>query len=519
MKIQKSIIIVTFAAAIFRLVNLGYSDFLQDEVGAQNYLFGEQNPIEFLFSRSIGPGEFVISYIFNFFFYNRNPEFFVRLPFTIFGILIIPLVYFVVARFLNKKTALITSALFAFSGLFVAFSKIVQYQSVLIFLIILSLYFLSSHNIKLNYKFLAVSGILAGISVLFHYDALSYILPAFVFLTLKKDVKGILYFGVPTTFIIGLFYIPYILAPFFPQTLDYLLNYRIDSEFKFDSVYHSFRLLFFYHSKEFIFLLLFGLFGALFVSVKKFKNFSAFLLVLSLSFIIIRVFTPQHEPFLRYSSTFVFGIFCLSHIFNIYKKGNLNFLSFIEIWFLFAFITYGIFFTKPLTHIYSFLIPGFILSAHYFSFLLEKHKYAVLTVFFIAFVSAVSYNHQAFIETKTRFPWVNERYILGFMIPQGENMVNIAESLGIGFGFPYNRGWRQIQNTTLEFKNKMNIVSYNTNERSRIAKYYMQHLKNEPANPDIYIYVVDPYSLDNSKPENAGVLLQKNDYIIYDLSK
>lgn len=511
------LLVVFVGALLFRLINLGYSDFLQDEVGAQNYLFDDQSFINFLLSRSIGPGEFIISYLLNLLFYANHPEFFVRLPFSLASIATIPSVYILVKRFINRDAGLIASLVFTLSGLLIAFSKIVQYQSILILLLIWALYFLGVYLDTTKHKKLFYAGILSGLALLFHYDALSFILPFIIFLTLKRDVKGILYYVLPVVILSLVFYIPYVLYPTFPETFNYLLDKRIDSNFKFDAIYHSARLLFFYHSKEFVVIVLLGIFASLFKLTKHLDKSGFILLALALTFSCIRLITPENNDLFRYISAFTFMSFIFIWALDTYKNNRFNLINFIYLWFMFAYLTYGLLFTKPLTHIYTFLIPGFILFGYFLSGYVKKYIGLVLALLLVLTISSISFNYKAFIETNDKFPWENEKYIFGSMLLGGESMTEIAKSLGIGFGFPYNRSWNEIAQLTEKIKNEQNIANYTTNERYRIAKYHMQHLKYSEEYPDIYVYINNPYSLDYEENISGTVLVTGEDFIIYDL--
>ncbi len=491
-KNNSAFIAILVIGAFFRLSKLGYSNFLQDEVGAQNFLFDHQSFLNFLLSRSIGPGEFIISKIFNFFFFDYHPEFYVRLPFAIAGILIVISTYSISLKLFDKQTALVTSGLFSLSGLFIAFSRIVQYQSFLILFVLWSFYFVIKNKP-------ITAGIITGVALLLHYDTLSFLIPALLYYVALKDYKNLFRFLLPTLAISALFYLPYVLQNYIDNTLNYILFDRISSNFRYDSVYHSVRLLNIFHPIEFLFVLFIYFISA---QIKYFKNrFILALFIAAYVFVIVRgIFIEDQLQFLKYVNTLLF-VFLLYKLFSNYKNTNKP-DYFLILWLSFSVMTYLVFFSKPLTHIYTILIPAFIIIGK------SKQNFFVVSV---VVLSLCSFNYNAFVETDTKYPWQNEKYIFGNM--KTEYTEKISESLGIGFGFPYNRDWKNIKKSTSGFN------SYDTNERYRITKYYLQHLKYIQDKPEIYIHIFYPYSLENAEKYSGEILEETENYKIIKVAK
>jgi len=502
------LLLFTLVNTVFRFINLGYSDFQGDEVSAQNYLFGEQNLIQFLLSRTIGPLQFIVTYPINYFFYNKNINinFLVRLPFMLAGAGVIVAVYILCKKFFSHKTALYAAFFISISGLLLAFSRIVQYQSFVILLSVISVYYFMEYLNKQNKKYLIICGAVSGVSFLFHYDSLSFIIPIIIFLLLnfKKDLKNILYFVLPLLFIGSVFYIPFVFSPTFKETYTYILMDRIQSGFKFDSVYYSIKLLSIYHSKEF--LIIFSIF-IIYVFIKHIKRFTIFQKSASMfliSVILIRYFCVYQNRTLIYIS-FLLGVILFFSI----TAGGSKLKRFIFSWFLFSFVSYILFFTKPLTHIYVVFVPLIIFISICLkeSLFLGINRIIIYVLLLFMGLSATSYNYQAFINTNPEYPWFSKRYIFGQM---PDEVALGKEVFGI-FGFPYYRAWDSISQKVKE----LDIGCYISNEKYRITKYYLQGYDTYACEPDILIWINKPQNYSDLNKPKTEPLISTDEYVIY----
>jgi len=503
-------ILILAISFIFRIVNLGYSDFQGDEISAQNYLFGEESFLTFLFSRTVGPGQYVVTFLMNLFFKNARFVYFaIRLPFCVTGILVILSLYKLVRKNFGKRAALIAAFFTGFSGLLIAFSRIAQYQTFVMLTGILAITYFWKYLNEANEKHLTQTAFFCGIGFLFHYDALSFIIPIGLVLLIKKPIKHLLKFGLITFTIAGIFYAPYILLPYFRETFSYLVNDRIASSFKFDSIFYSLKLFSMYHSREFSFLFLGCGLLWLFNFQKKLNLFGKFLLLISFWLITNRILYEYRIEQLVVSSIAYFGIFLAFYLWRL-KKSEVKLEHIITLWFFVGFFAYAIVFSMPLTHIYTFLVPLFILAATE----IEKHysKIWIKALFLIALISSTSFNYNAFISHKTEYPWKQKNYIFGKM---PSNIVKGEEVKGI-FGFPYNRNWKEISFAANEIKNVRDFDSYGSNEKYRIAKYYMQGFKfTGRSEAQIFIFVEDPQSLDTASKPPEKPVIESEKYSIY----
>ena len=132
--------IPTFVAFLLRFINLGYSDYQGDEIKAFFLPISGQNAFEFLLDQRKGPVQFLITAFLKIFNPSYDNQLLMRLPFALAGTLAVYFFYKLINIHFGKKIAFYSSFFIATNGFFIAFSRIVQYQSFVIFFAILALY-------------------------------------------------------------------------------------------------------------------------------------------------------------------------------------------------------------------------------------------------------------------------------------------------------------------------------------------------------------------------------------------
>ncbi|KKS06683.1 MAG: Glycosyl transferase family 39 [candidate division WWE3 bacterium GW2011_GWE1_41_27] len=203
---------VMVPAVILRLFNLGYSDYQGDEIKAL-FLPGDgQNFFSYLLDQRKGPVQFLITFLLKFINPDYTNQLLIRLPFALAGILSVFFLYKLVEMHFGKRTALLSALLLGSNGFFVAFSRIVQYQSFTILFMVLALYMLTLSVKRSEYKH---KGMIS------HYDAV-FILPFVMYLmsvwlkrNFKKDPRALKTLIISLTVSAALllaFYIPFVLS-------------------------------------------------------------------------------------------------------------------------------------------------------------------------------------------------------------------------------------------------------------------------------------------------------------------
>ncbi|OGC50069.1 hypothetical protein A2716_01200 [candidate division WWE3 bacterium RIFCSPHIGHO2_01_FULL_40_23] len=495
-----SIFLVPASILFFRFYKLNYSEFQGDEIEAQEYLLFEGDLKTFLLTRSKGPMQYLITYLMNTIFLNSKiSELIVRIPFAFAGILCLLAFYFFIYKNFGKKTAVISSSMLGLSGLIIAFSRIAQYQSFVLLLSILSVYLIyKSFNEQRN-LYLLSGAILSGLALLFHYDSLSFIIPIFLILCLRKKTSAAAQYLIITIAVASVFYIPFIFNPAFKETLKYLWEKRILTG-NYYSVSQSFELLSIYHSKEYLIVLLAGILLWFYNVSKRFSNLAKLLTSLFIATYALRIVNNEELLKLLYPlSVLLFLLVILSYVLQYYKTQP-DKVGIFEFWFLISFFMYGVIIKFPLTHIYAYFIPMIFISSYSLTtFVKPKFLYPLVT---LVFASAFSFNYQAFIDTRKEYPWQKKNYIFGKMYD------GIAENLKVKgiFGFPYKRGWEDVRNDiftlSLQQGGAGRTFTFDSNEKPDIPLFYLNKGSSGGVNytftqndPDFYIYIKRPQSL------------------------
>jgi hypothetical protein len=234
---------VLFLAAFFRLADLGYSEFHEDELEAMHpaaeALVGHQDAL--FVNRRKGPGEVLLPMMMWGLLGVIN-ELSARLPFAVAGFLLVPTVYSLGDRLLaNKWAGLIAASLIALNGMLVAFSRIVQFPVVVVWMSALALLCLWEWRAQGQARWLVLTGVFLGAGLLNHYAAAA-VIPALAYgllatlnswpATRWRTILPPLGAAAGSVIVLtGLFYLPYMLDPQATRTLDYLINSRIGTKF------------------------------------------------------------------------------------------------------------------------------------------------------------------------------------------------------------------------------------------------------------------------------------------------
>lgn len=437
------IFLVLGVSALLRLVNLGYSNLQGDEIKALFLAPNGQSLTEFLLNQRKGPIQFLITGILKLFDANYANEFLLRLPFAIAGICSVLVLYKLVTQLFNTKVAFYASLLLSINGLFIAFSRIAQYQSFVILFALLTLYFLATADKNVNKLYMAA--VMWALSILSHYDGV-FIAPmvgALVWqwyknanLSKNKKLKVITKFALLFTLLISIFYIPFVLS-----LTDGTLNYwqgritsagsKISSSHYLFELYNPIGMLYFYY--------LFSLIGL------------------------------------------VFAI----------RKPTLSNIGLI-LWLAFPLIFMELLVSIPGTHIYTYLIPAIILIALGITTLEQQLQKVKLKLFTQAYESVVALMlcfftliaFHIFVDNKYEYPW-EEEAILRLQLAKPLQYYHLSL-----FGFPYNRHWEEIADYLASYDV---TIPYTTNERGSISSYYIKN-KRDGANAGFYVEIVNPQS-------------------------
>ena len=274
--------------ALFRLVNLSYSEFQGDEAvimsRAAQALAGEDRE---LFLHQKGPVE-ILTPMALWALTGTVTEWQARLPFSLAGVLAVLAVAALAARwFEDRRVGVLAGLLVAINGFLVAFGRIVQYQNIVVAMGALSLLALTDYSERGRARDLMLSALFAAYGLLAHYDAV-LIGPAALWLLggafwarraqWQRELRHLALALLVGVIVLGLFYVPFVRDPMFARTFAYLSGGRLGGDGMFhNSLTPVWRMSTFYNALVYVvgLMLLIGL-GAL-LGVKKIAAWLYFL--------------------------------------------------------------------------------------------------------------------------------------------------------------------------------------------------------------------------------------------------
>ena len=430
--------ILILITLITRFDQLGYSHYYGDETKTF-YRDKTKSAVEFFLNQRKGPMQFFIVWVVEKLTQSYH-EAINRMPFAIASLFSVIGFYFLVKKLFEKSIysnhiATIASFMFSLSGFFIAFGRTVQYQSlVLLFGIGAVLLFL--------YKRPILSGIMLGLGLLSHYDAIFYFTPiaTLIFLIEFKNYKKITQFVLSMLLIAAPFYILYFLSGNFNlNTLPYIQN-RVSGNGVLPN--NSLLTISTYNPNYlYIIVLAFSLF-AIFKTVKNIKHYYQF---------------PEQIVLIS--------------------------------WFLFPFILFEVIFSSPGTHILNYLVPIIILSAvgiiEVFNFLKNKIVKSIGVVMIHLIIISITITQ---INTFTPsfhqgYPWIN-------------NISKDKFQLFL-YGFPYERGWKEIGIYLLA---QRDFDNFYTNDDIEAAAFYLYPKPTFKYNPTYYVEVFNNQQFKTEDP-------------------
>jgi 4-amino-4-deoxy-L-arabinose transferase-like glycosyltransferase len=224
---------VLLLALLLRLSNLGYKELQGDEgvimARAAAVLTGDETE---LFIHQKGPAEILLP-VGTWAMTGLIEDFWIRLPFTWAGLLAVLAIYWLARSWFSHRVGLIAALLFAIGGFGIAFSRIVQYQNLVILWGALALLTATRYRRTSKSLDLVLSAVFLSGGLLAHYDAILFA-PAVVWILLGSEfdkgminLRGWIAALITGLLMLAIFYIPYLLSPSFNSTLNYLVGIRL----------------------------------------------------------------------------------------------------------------------------------------------------------------------------------------------------------------------------------------------------------------------------------------------------
>src|SRR5690606_14107595 len=235
---------LALVGGFMRLPNLGYSEFQGDETRALlRTAEAIQGYGDALMTHKKGPGEILLPgslYVL----VGQIHEAAARLPFTLLNLTGLFAIYLLGWRLFGPVAGWSAAMILALDGYFIGFARIVQYQSMVFCLLVLSvlaLYRLTGTQQGLV-RYLTLAAIFLGTALLAHYESALAALPALYLLyriwrggvELGRLARAMIVPVLVGAAILVAFYVPFVLHPAFAVTYAYITVNRIGGEFPYN---------------------------------------------------------------------------------------------------------------------------------------------------------------------------------------------------------------------------------------------------------------------------------------------
>ncbi len=465
--------LVLVAAAAFRLPNLGYAEFQGDEVNVVHLAASAiQGREDALFYHKKGPGEVLVTTAI----YagaRALSEGGARLPFAVANLLFVLGLYSVAYRFLGRQAAFWAGLLAALNGFFVAFGRIVQYQSLVLLFSVLALDSALAYAERRHGRDLWLCALWGAVGLWAHTDAL------FAGLAAAAVIVAALYREKPTwaqvakrlagpvglgALLLGAFYIPYVRHPFFQVARAYVAKRK--GLIPADNLNHLILIGAVYNAIYYLGFVGLGLLGVVGEGLCRFRKWGVVLLTVAATWLLSAWLMPERWQAGGRSYVVLAYLAALLPLGWAPRRG-LGWRS-AFIWFAVPLVIYLFFFADPRTHLYI-AFPGACLLLGVGFGELERSLGRLRWAWYLVSggVLALSAVYLAILfvshhpEYKRTYP---EHRLPIFWAPYGDKM----PTQGL-FGFPYRAGWKVVG--ALYAQGTLH-GDYGTNEEEHITHWY-----------------------------------------------
>ncbi|MEZ4717353.1 MAG: glycosyltransferase family 39 protein [Caldilineaceae bacterium] len=241
------ILTLLLVGGFFRFTTLGYAEYQGDEARAALRAAAVlQGYDDVLLIHKKGPTEIALPTV-AYALTGTLTEQMARFPFAVANLAALFAVFLLGWRMFTPLAGWIAAMLFALDGYFIGFSRIVQYQSVVFLVSILTvmvLYRLVQQPRALT-RYLTLAAMLLATGLLSHYEAALAGLPAAFLLGVliwqnrprwREIVGATVIGGVVGVVLLALFYVPFVRHPQFSATYTYLSDRRMGGQFPYNNL-------------------------------------------------------------------------------------------------------------------------------------------------------------------------------------------------------------------------------------------------------------------------------------------
>lgn len=519
--------VIVLLGAILRLRFLGNAEFQGDEARALLMAVGTFHGQDgILLTHTKGPvevllplGPLVVT--------GQINEWVARLPFALAGVGTILGSYVLAHAMFSSENesdtgsyvGLIAAAIVALNGFLIAFSRIVQYQSVLVLMMLGALWccWRFYTGVQQPRRYLIIAAVLAAVGLLAHYDGV-FVLPALVWLTLRgcwlrgwhiTQWTSVLAWPLLVgAVLVGSFYIPFVLNEHFNQTLRYLAG-RVGQDDVHSVLYNQLTT---YHEVATVYnttFQVYSLSGILALACvvwlchylrPRLIGYSAALLLLTGCAIMLR--SPEVMDFNTGQSSWAIAMFGVPLVALALAPSTPAALRTLVIWFACPFIAESFLIISPNTHFYTMETAAALLAG---LALVQLSQWLYMRLRWLAGVPAlgismilllaIPYVYIVFVrqmpEYRRAFPGARPAI---YQASYGDKLPDIGY-----FGFAHRSGWKVIGEL---YGQGLLQGSYMSNEEELITSWYTHGAVRNERNPDYYFVATtpnDPIWISNKK--------------------
>jgi len=498
---------IVVVAGFLRLPGLDYSEFQDDEVSVVwQSAEAIQGRADALFIHDKGPAEILLTTAV-YSAVDRLNEAAARFPFAMAGVVGLLALYWLGWRLFSPLAGWSAAMFLAVDGYFVGFARVVQYQSVVLLMIVLVA------GIMLKYvrrpasppAYLYFAALFLATGVLAHYEAALAFLPvgAFALLSIRRrdsTLRRLRHLGLATLLgaaILAAFYAPFSLHPRFARTFSEIAGNRIGAGFPYNNLGDFFTRTIIYNSSYFFIALTLAMVVALTGAYRRtLPRWAAW--TASATLVGGLALTFSHPEWLAVGGhDHIWLFFALALAPQLLTRKLPATEQTVWLWFAAAMLLALFVVQKPRTHVYDFLIPWALLAGnaveqtwralegsigHDKALAIGLPAAAALILLFGNYVYLLfAYNGAEVLRT-----WQENRPA-GYWTPYAEPRQNAM------FGFPFKNGWKVVGalyasgelDGPFARNGKRGIANWYTRgagDCSRDARYYVFTPWNEPVN-------------------------------------
>jgi 4-amino-4-deoxy-L-arabinose transferase-like glycosyltransferase len=415
-----AVLLLLLIAVPLRFVNLGYSEYQDDEKKSFYRPDPHQSPLNFYMSQRKGPLQFAVASIPTALTGNYMNEFAQRVPFALFNIASVLMLYWLLFKLTGSSLGSFFGAvLFATNGFVVGFGRISQYQSLNLFFSFTSLYFYMSllHRDRKLIVRSMLGTLFFALSLFAHWDAIYYLplVSYFVVIFLRRKDLSVNYKKhiVVANLLFGSLLI-------LPLIIPYLVNLSQNND---NMAYFNKRV---------------GVGG---------RDWGYHKYVFEL-----------YNPYITLYLYLVLALLSLLFVRNTYIY---------LVWFAINLLLIRFFMVKPGTHVYNYLIPLYFIFAEVlknFSNRMSKYTRLLLGVLPVVCGSILYYqSYMLFVDNSKEYPWESK-----VLFGHATTPLNNTEI--VTFGFPHFRDWKKVR-AFIDAQN--DECTYISNEGKEISQIYL----------------------------------------------